>query len=791
MPSSSHNDSDPRVVTIKTRTMTGIAVVTAAVLVLAGLGLQATGLAFRPDQGRSDEKKPNDWFYSQRAYPYSEIPLERWKLAQRQAATMRLQERPDGVVWTARGPENIGGRITDIAVSPVNGDVVFAGAAEGGVLRSTDGGQSWTPVFDDMPALAIGALAIDPNQPNVIYAGTGEVNPGGGSMAYGGAGLFRSQNGGDSWQLIGLEDSGSIGRIVVHPSDSNTIFVAAMGLLWDTNPERGVYRTTNGGAAWERVLFVDDQTGCVDLIQRPDNPDVLYAAMWQRIRQPDAYDYGGPGCAIYRSIDGGDTWDLVEGGLPAPSENGGRIGLSLCAGDPDVMHAVYADRIGYFDGLYRSTDGGWIWTRTTDDDLEDVFVSYGWWFGNVRTHPTDPDTIYVLGLDFWMSDDGGATWADASNNMHVDHHGLGFGPGPTPVAYNGNDGGVYRSTNGGTQWTKLPNLPITQAYRVALDAGNPQALYIGAQDNGTCRTISGGLDNWQNIFGGDGFQPLVDPTDSSRIWAMYQYGSLSFSSTNGNTWLGATLGIGSGDRKNWNSPHVQDPSDPATRYFGTHKVYRSTGDRTWTAISPDLTGGPGQGNPGQVDGSLTTIAVSPHNPDVIWTGSNDGYVQITTNGGGAWFDLSGTLPQRWVTSVRVDPFAEEVAYVTISGFRWNEYLPRVYRTSDYGATWDPISGNLPDAPINDLIADPDRPGRLFVASDVGVYETADGGITWTPFGEDLPNVVTTTLALDRDQQTLVAGTYGRSLFSATIDPAFIFADGFESGSTSAWSSSTP
>ncbi len=373
--------------------------------------------------------------------------------------------------------------------------------------------------------------------------------------------------------------------------------------------------------------------------------------------------------------------------------------------------------------------------------------------------------------------------------MHVDHHGLGFGSGPSPVAYNGNDGGVYRSTNGGTQWMKLPDLPITQVYRVTLDAGNPEALYIGAQDNGTCRTLNGGLNNWQNIFGGDGFQPLVDPLDSSRIWAQFQYGNLYF--FNGSAWQMATLGIGTNDRKNWNSPHIQDPTDPTTRYTGTHKVYRSTGDRTWTAISPDLTGGGGQGDPGQVDGSLTTIAVSPHNPDVIWTGSNDGYVQITTNGGGVWFDLSGTLPQRWVTSVRVDPFAEEVAYVTISGFRWNEYLPRVYRTSDYGVTWDPISGNLPDAPVNDLIADPDRPGRLFVASDVGVFETSDSGTSWMPFGTGLPNAVTTSLALDRGTQTLVVGTYGRSVFSAVIDPAFIFADGFESGSVSAWSDAVP
>jgi hypothetical protein len=374
--------------------------------------------------------------------------------------------------------------------------------------------------------------------------------------------------------------------------------------------------------------------------------------------------------------------------------------------------------------------------------------------------------------------------------MHVDHHGYDWGPGSSPVMYNGNDGGVYRSIDDGDHWTKLPDLPVTQAYRVALDANNPYALYIGAQDNGTCRTLDSGTDNWSNVFGGDGFQPLIHPDDSFSIWAQFQYGSLYFSGNNGASWASATIGVSSSDRRNWNSPHVQDPTIPDQRYFGTNKVYRSTGDRTWSVISPDLTGNPG-GNPGQVDGTLTTIAVSPHNPNVIWTGSNDGYVQLTTNGGGDWFDLSGTLPQRWVTSVRVDPFTEEVAYVTISGFRWNEYLPRVYRTSDYGATWDPISGNLPDAPVNDFLADPDRQNRYFVATDVGVYETWDGGTTWSMLGSDLPNVVCTSMALDRDNQLLVVGTYGRSLFSRIINPDHLFVDGFESGDTSAWSGSVP
>jgi len=734
-------------------------------------------------------RAPNDWFFAQRAFPYKNVPIHQWRSARAQAEALRVRG-PGSPIWTPRGPENVPGRITDLAVDPNNDDIVFAGTAEGGVFRTLDAGQNWTPLFDEMPALSIGAVAIDPSNSNVIYAGTGEVNPGGGSVAYGGAGLFRSDDLGDTWSFIGLENSGSIGRIAIHPSDPLTIFVAANGMHWQANPERGVYRTTDGGGSWDRVLYVDDETGCVDLVLRPDDPDVVFAAMWQHLRQPDSYDYGGPGCAIHATTDGGDTWSIVAGGLPTPSANGGRIGISLCDGQPDVMHAVYADRTGYFDGLYRSIDGGATWARTTDAALDNVFASYGWWFGNVRTHPVDPDTVFVIGLTFWRSTDGGGSYSNVSHNMHVDHHGLAFGSGVDPIMYNGNDGGVYRSTNGGTIWTTLPNQPHTQIYRMALDRQNPNALYIGAQDNGTNRTITGGVDDWQEVFGGDGFQPVIHPDDSNRIWAQYQYGTMSYSGNGGSTWLSATLGIPSTDRKNWNAPHVQDPSDSERRYAGTQRVFRNIDDRNWESISPDLTGGP-SGNPGQVDGSLTTISVSPLDPNVIWAGSNDGFVHATVNGGGGWTDVSSSLPDRWVTAVRADPSTRETAYVTISGYRWNEPLPRVYRTTDLGLSWSPISADLPDAPVNDLLVDPSAPGRLFVATDVGVFVSRDRGATWDPLGADLPNVVTTSLLYDERSRELLVGTFGRSVFSTLLDDGLLFFDGFESGGTDGWGNSTP
>lgn len=731
----------------------------------------ATGPAHsrRPGDGLPP-RTPNPWFFTERAYPLGAIPLDRWRAARAEALAARSSPRGPAASWTPRGPTNIGGRVTAIAVDQTDANVVFGGAAEGGVLRTLNGGQSWTPVFDDQPTLAIGAVAIDPSNNQVIYAGTGEVNPGGGSVAYGGAGLFRSTDRGDSWSYIGLPESGAIGRIRIDPTDSNRIFVAAMGQLWEDNPERGVYRSTDGGASWQRVLHVNDSTGCVDLIQRPDDPDVLLAAMWQRTRRPEVYNYGGPGCAVYSTDDGGNSWSQVGGGLPTPSSNGGRIGLSLCASQPNVMHAIYADRIGYFDGLYRSTNGGSSWTRTNDGALSSVYASYGWWFGNVRTHPTDPSRIFVLGYDFYRSTNGGSSWSDVGSSMHVDHHGLGFGPGSSPVMYEGNDGGIYRSTNGGSGWTKLADQPITQIYRVALDPSNPNALYGGAQDNGTSRTLVGSPQNWSWIYGGDGMQPLVHPNDSNRIWAQYQYGSLNYSSNGGSSWYYATGGIGGSDRLNWNCPLIQDPTNVNRRYFGTNRVYRSVDSTSWTSVSPDLTGGPHSGNPGQVNGTLTTLAVSPLDGQVIWSGSDDGHVRVTTNGGGVWSDVSTTLPDRWVTSVRTDPNDRETAYVTLSGYRWAEPLPRVFRTTDLGASWTSIGGNLPDAPVNDLVADPLHAARCFVATDVGVFETVDGGVTWAPLGVGLPNVVVTSMVLSAGRE-LYAGTYGRSFFSIAIgDP---------------------
>ena len=728
--------------------------------------------AMKGDRQSSNElpgKLPNSHFFDQRAYPYGKVDLaalNRARDIKRRQQQVNHAVPFGGEIWQQRGPNNIQGRITSIAVDPTNENIAYVGAAEGGVFKTSDAGASWFPVFDDQPSLSIGAVAIDPSNPNVIYAGTGEVNPGGGSVAYGGTGLYRSGDAGQSWEWIGLADSGSIGRVVVHPADPNVIHVAVMGHLWAAGPERGVYRTSDGGQTWSRVLFVNDTTGCVDIIQRPDDPDILIAAMWQRIRGPEAYDYGGTGCAVYRSVDGGLNWSIESNGLPGTSTDRGRIGLAICQSDPDVMCAIYADRTGFFDGLYRTTDGGVTWSQTNDGALSGAFASYGWWFGNVRIHPRDPATIFVIGFDVYRSTNGGVSYAIVGSNMHVDHHGFAFGSGESPLIYAGNDGGVYTSTNGSTFTKTTGDLPITQAYRIAVASWNTDAVWIGAQDNGTSQDLDAD-GQFVQIFGGDGFQPVPHLSNSSRLWVQYQYGNVFYSNNAGGSFDSATSGLSG--RFNWNAPHAQDPLDPSTRYFGTQRVYRNSGNTSWTAISGDLTGGPHQGNGGQVNGTLTTIAVSPVDSDVIWSGSDDGFVHVTQNGGSNWDDVSEGLPDRWITSIFCHPTDSATALVTVSGFRWAENPAHIYRTTDFGQNWTAVGGDLPDMPVNDVFIDPANTGHYYAATDVGVFRSTNQGANWTVFGVGLPSVVVTDLAFQPSTRELFAGTYGRSVFSIEIE----------------------
>lgn len=715
---------------------------------------------------QEDPHSPEDWMYRQRAFPHGRIRKDIYLQAMQQWQALDNARDLNQQDWESAGPLNIGGRITSLAVDPTNENIIFIGAASGGIFKTTDGGQNWSPVFDRETSLSTGDLAIAPSNPQIIYVGTGEANAGGGSLAYDGAGIFKSTNGGSSWESLGLENNGSTGKVIIHPQNPNRVYVATMGQLFNNNPDRGLYRTNNGGQSWEQILYISDSTGVIDLAMHPTQPNILLAASWERIRRPNRRQYGGSTSAIYRSNDGGDHWEKLN--LPiAANRSLGRIGLAISPVNPNRVYAYVAD--GENDlllGIYRSDDLGENWTSLTLDGISQV--PFMWWFGKIYADPIDADLIYICGLELHQYRIGDAQWQTIMNGSHVDQHALFIEPENRDYLLLGNDGGLYRGTGDfRNSWTHFKNLPITQFYTAEVDYSQPERLFGGTQDNGSLRRRT---DNgqWEQILGGDGFVNLVDPSNSRYVYAESQYGNFRRSTSGGDQFSNGTPLESLSENKNWKTPVVLDPNTPSTVYYGAQRVYRSKDRaRNWQAISPILTETPAGSN--LVYGTLSSLAVSPADSRIIYAGTDDGSLYITTNGGVNWSQIDQGLPRRWITSISAHPTDPDVAYITFSGYRWNEYLPHVFRTADQGQSWTDISAGLPEIPANDLVINPELPDQLFLATDAGVFYSNDEGLNWEILGQKLPKVVVNDLVYHQPTQTLAAGTYGRSMYQILID----------------------
>ncbi|MGH3712805.1 MAG: WD40/YVTN/BNR-like repeat-containing protein [Micromonosporaceae bacterium] len=534
--------------------------------------------------------------------------------------------------------------------------------------------------------------------------------------------------------------------------------MAAAGSLYNPGGDRGVYRSLDAGATWQRVL--NGATGFTGATEVFLAGDAIYAVMWDHRREPDLRTYGGIGSGVYRSTDGGDTWHRVGGGLPEPGQGVGRIGFAVAPSDPQRQYAIVNRTDGPFDAFYLSTDGGTTWTKApANEQLTRSQSTFGWWFGKVWVDPNDPLHVHVAGVPLMTTKDGGGTWTADDSSIHVDQHAMVWDPRYPSRVYLGNDGGVYRSDGGGDGgWTKAQYEPYTQFYSAAITPADVTRMSGGTQDNGSLRSWGG--DRFNEYLGGDGEENLIHPTDPDTVYACYQYGNCFWSADGGDTltYFGNKVTY---TRRNWFTPVVFDPADPAVMYYGSEVLNRSTdGGRSWTAISADLTGGPGRDPVYRNFGTITTIAPAGDGK-TIFVGTDDGRVWVTRDLGATWTRLLEDRP--WVTRIAVEG---QRVYVTFSGYRAGDSVPHLLASTDSGRHWTNLSGNLPDAPVNDVIISRGR--TLYVATDQGVMVSWLGGARWQRLGRGLPLVPVDDIEYDAGHHRLVAATFGRGLYETVV-----------------------
>ena len=723
----------------------------------------------RETEGR---ERPSDWWEMQRAFPGPSVDQAAFVAAREQAqfdrARAALTTSAEGPTWTQAGPYNVGGRVTALAVAP-GGTTIYLGAANGGVFKSTNSGVNWTPVMDGWgwEVFSVGALALDPTDANVIYAGTGEANNS--VDSYDGNGLLRSTDGGLTWENLGLQATARIARVAVDPANPSRIFVAAMGSQFSTSPDRGLYRSEDGGQSWSKVLFVSDSTGATDVLINPAHPETVFCATLERVRHYTYRRAHGAECGIWRSADHGSTWTRLASGLPTPSDSVGRIALALCASKPSILYAQIGSGsalswVGL--GMYRSLDGGQTWTkRDTGNSFKNTFGGFCWYFGDVAVDPNNQNVVYAQGVNLARSTNGGQTFSNVTGSAHVDQHGLWVDPANSNHLYLGNDGGFFSSANGGSTWFKSVDLPISQFYSGCVASSDVNRLGGGMQDNGQWLT-AGSPTAWYEIqLGGDGFYVVIDPTNPNLViteWQNCSGGSGPWRSTNGGSSGSYGTGINGSDRFNWSTPIVMDPANHDVVLCASQRVYKSTNNGvSYVAVSGDLTSA---NNPPSslTYHTISTLDVSPASPRVYYAGTDDGRVWRSLDAGASWTEISAGLPLYCVTRVTADPLDSTIVYVCQSGFGQDEHSPHVFRGTANGSSWTPIGGDLPDAPVNDLLVDPNDPNTLFAGTDVGVYMTRNLGATWYPPGTGMPLQAIFDLTLHQPSRTLVAATHGRS-----------------------------
>ncbi|HWP82492.1 MAG TPA: hypothetical protein VNN76_07545 [Bacteroidota bacterium] len=692
------------------------------------------------------------------------------------------------------GPAGMSGRIADIDAVAANPDIIFVGASIGGVWKSVNGGTTWKPVFDDQPVTAVGDVTIFQPNPSIVWVGTGEGNPR--NSASVGNGVYKSIDGGETWTHMGLDKTERIHRILLHPSDENIAYVAAMGHMWGENPDRGVYKTTDGGKTWRKVLFVNEKVGCAELVMDPSNPNKLFAAMWEYRRWPWFFKSGGPGSGLYVTHDGGETWTKITDEQGFPKGELGRIGLAISKNNPNIVYALIEAKKN---GLYKSEDGGKSWKLINESNN---VAPRPFYYCDLRIDPQNENRIYSLHSNLQVSSDGGKTFTTlgGQTRVHSDHHALWIHPNDGSFLIDGNDGGVYMSHDYGATWRMIDNLPLAQFYHINVDMEIPYNIFGGMQDNGSWRGPSevwenNGIRNWHwNEVGfGDGFATLVDASNPDYGYAMSQGGFIiRFNWKTGERKDVRPAGPDGVElRFNWNAGIAQDPFDPKTIYYGSQFVHKSTdrGD-SWEIISPDLTTNDRSKQKQDESGGLTkdvtnaenhttilTIAPSPRQQGVLWVGTDDGNVQVTRDGGKTWTNvirnIPGVPPNTWVPHIEASKHDAGTAYVVFDDHRRSNWATYVYKTTDYGRSWTSLTRNDPTAGSKRkemwgyalvLEEDPVNKNLLYLGTEFGLWVSFNGGVNWMKWTHGVPTASAMALIVHPRDHDLVIGTHGRAAY---------------------------
>jgi photosystem II stability/assembly factor-like uncharacterized protein len=681
------------------------------------------------------------------------------------------------------GPAGMSGRVTAIAVNPTNPDHIFVGSASGGLWESKGGGVNWTPIFDEVPAAAIGAIAIHPNNPHVLYVGTGEGNPRNSQNS--GNGIYKSIDGGKTWTHLGLEATRTIDEIIIHRHNPSVVYVSAMGSAWGDTPDRGVYRSTDAGKTWKKILYVNPRTGAANLVADPQNPDKMFVNMWEYRRWPWFFKSGGPGSGLYVTLDGGDTWTKRTHKDGLPEGELGKIGLAIAPSRPNVVYALVEARKN---ALYRSDDGGYTFRKVADENIG----GRPFYYADIYVDPKNENRLYNIHTYVDLSEDGGKTFSRLLgwNPIHVDHHAFFIHPDNPDYLIDGNDGGLAISRDRGKTWRFIENLPLAQFYHIQIDNQTPYNVYGGMQDNGTWKGPSqvwreGGIRNayWEEIGFGDGFDVVVERDNTRYGYVMWQGGNLMRTDflTGAQEWVKPTAPDSISLRFNWNAAIAQGVIDPNTLYYGSQYLHRSTdAGKSWEIISPDLT----TNDPAKLkqiqSGGLTydvtsaenhctiiCISPSPRSREVIWVGTDDGNIQVTADGGQTWTNtsrfLAGLPKGAWVAQIHASRFSPSEAFVVVNNYRQNDWNPYLFRTRDLGNTWESlVTENQVQGHCLSWVQDIYEPKLQFLGTEYGLYVSIDEGNSWTKWTNGFPSVPTIDMVIHPREHDLVIGTFGRA-----------------------------